>query len=96
MPKTEYWHWYVERFAPTEAHQHAVEEVYFAGRTAFQDVAVLRSAAFGKMLVIDGDTQSSQADERIYHESLVHPAPGAPNSRGRSARRPANSAYRRQ
>jgi spermidine synthase len=74
MPKTEYWHWYVERFAPTEAHQHAVEEVYFAGRTAFQDVAVLRSAAFGKMLVIDGDTQSSQADERIYHETLVHPA----------------------
>ena len=26
------------------------------------------------MLVIDGDTQSSQADERIYHEALVHPA----------------------
>jgi spermidine synthase len=29
---------------------------------------------FGKMLVLDGDTQSSQADEKIYHESLVHPA----------------------
>ena len=26
------------------------------------------------MLVLDGDTQSSQRDERIYHESLVHPA----------------------
>jgi spermidine synthase len=26
------------------------------------------------MLVLDGDTQSSERDERIYHESLVHPA----------------------
>jgi spermidine synthase len=74
MPKTEHWQWYVERFSPTEAHHHAVEETYFTGRTAFQDVAVIRTAAFGKMLVLDGDTQSSQADEKIYHESLVHPA----------------------
>ena len=74
MPKTEHWQWYVEEFSPAERHQHAIEEVYFAGRTAFQAVAVLRTAAFGKMLVIDGDTQSSQADEKIYHETLVHPA----------------------
>jgi spermidine synthase len=74
MPKTEHWQWYVEAFAPTEEHHHAIEETYFAGRTAFQDVAVIRTATFGKMLVLDGDTQSSQADEKIYHESLVHPA----------------------
>jgi spermidine synthase len=74
VPKTEQWQWYVERFSATESHQHAIDETYFAGRTAFQDVAVIRTAAFGKMLVIDGDTQSSQADEKIYHESLVHPA----------------------
>jgi spermidine synthase len=74
VPKTERWQWYVEQFTPDEQHHHAVEEVYYAGRTAFQDVALIRTAAFGKMLVLDGDTQSSQADERIYHEALVHPA----------------------
>lgn len=74
MPKTEHWQWYVERFAETEAHHHAIEETYYAGRSAFQDIAVIRTAQFGKMLVLDGDTQSSQADEKIYHESLVHPA----------------------
>lgn len=74
MPKTDHWQWYVERFSATESHHHAVEETYFAGRTAFQDVAVIRTATFGKMLVLDGDTQSSQADEKIYHECLVHPA----------------------
>ncbi len=33
------------------------------------------------MLVIDGDTQSSQRDEKIYHESLVHPALAAVSRR---------------
>jgi spermidine synthase len=74
MPKTQNWQWYVEEFSPTEQHHHAIEETYFAGQTPFQQVAVVRSAAFGKMLILDGDTQSSERDERIYHESLVHPA----------------------
>jgi len=74
MPKTEHWQWYVERFASTEEHHHAIEETYYTGRSAFQDIAVIRTAQFGKMLVLDGDTQSSQADEKIYHESLVQPA----------------------
>lgn len=77
MPKTAAWHWYVEEFAPSEAHHHAIDECYFAGHSEFQEIAVLRSPVFGKMLVIDGDTQSAQADERIYHEALVHPAMAA-------------------
>jgi spermidine synthase len=74
MPKTQYWQWYVEEFAPTEQHHHAIEELFVSERSAFQQIAVLRSPVFGKMLVIDGDTQSSQTDEQIYHETLVHPA----------------------
>jgi spermidine synthase len=74
MPKTEHWQWYVEEFSPTEQHHHAVEHVYFSGRTPFQSVGVIRTALFGKMLVLDGDTQSSARDEKIYHEALVHPA----------------------
>ncbi len=81
MPKTEHYQWYTEQFAPTELHAHAIEETYYAGRTPFQSVAVLRTAMFGKLLVLDGDTQSSQADEKIYHESLVHPAMAAAGER---------------
>jgi spermidine synthase len=81
MPKTEHYQWYTEQFAPTELHAHAVDEIYYAGRTAFQAVAVMRTAAFGKLLVLDGDTQSSQTDEKIYHESLVHPAMAAAGDR---------------
>ncbi len=74
MPKTEHWQWYVEESAPTEAHHHAIENVFFSGRSDFQQVAVISTPVFGKMLILDGDTQSSQGDEKIYHESLVHPA----------------------
>jgi len=81
MPKTEHSQWYVEEFAPTEFHHHAIDETYYAGRTPFQSVAVLRTPVFGKMLVLDGDTQSSQHDEKIYHESLVHPALAAVDDR---------------
>ena len=74
MPKTQHWQWYVEEFFPTEQHHHAIERVYYAGRTAFQSIGVIETPVLGKMLVLDGDTQSSQRDEKIYHESLVHPA----------------------
>ncbi len=74
MPKTERWQWYVEQFAPTEQHHHAVDRVYYAGRSQFQEIGIIGTPAFGKMLILDGDTQSSQADEKIYHEALVHPA----------------------
>ncbi|HTU70689.1 MAG TPA: fused MFS/spermidine synthase [Candidatus Baltobacteraceae bacterium] len=77
MPKTEHWQWYVEESAPTEAHHHAIETVFFSGRSDFQQVAVISTPVFGKMLILDGDTQSSQGDEKIYHESLVHPAMAA-------------------
>lgn len=74
MPKTQHWQWYVEEFAPTEQHHHAIEELFYSGRSEFQQIALVRSPVFGKMLILDGDTQSSQTDEKIYHEALVHPA----------------------
>ena len=74
MPKTERWQWYVEQFAPTEEHHHAVDRVYYQGRSQFQEIGIIGTPVFGKMLILDGDTQSSQADEKIYHEALVHPA----------------------
>ncbi len=74
MPKTENFQWYVEQVAPGEIHGHAVTTHLTSGRSKFQDYAVVVSSLFGKMLVLDGDTQSSALDEHVYHESLVHPA----------------------
>lgn len=81
MPKTERWQWYVEEFFPTEQHHHAIERVYYAGKTRYQSIGVIETAVLGKMLILDGDTQSSERDEKIYHEALVHPALAAARDR---------------
>jgi spermidine synthase len=53
---------------------HRLREVLYTGRTKYQSVQVVRSYSFGLCLVLDGKIQSSEADEFIYHEGLVHPA----------------------
>ncbi|MCS7127936.1 MAG: spermidine synthase [Sulfolobales archaeon] len=43
-------------------------------RTKYQEFIIADLEGFGRSLIIDGYIQSSEADEVIYHESLVHPA----------------------
>lgn len=66
--------WYTETGTPFEHHSFCVKTPLFMGRTAFQNVAILDTYEYGKMLVIDGKTQSAEDDEYVYHEALVHPA----------------------
>jgi spermidine synthase len=66
--------WYAEAGTPNERHHFAVKRVLYSRETPFQTCAILDTYQYGKMLVIDGRTQSAEADEYIYHESLVHPA----------------------
>ncbi len=51
----------------------AVSRSIYAGRTAFQAVEVFENAAFGRVLALDGIVQTTEADEFVYHEMLVHP-----------------------
>ncbi len=53
---------------------YAVSEVVAQARTRFQQVEILRTEPYGLSVFLDGDPQSSQHDEFIYHEALVHPA----------------------
>ncbi len=53
---------------------HSTKERIYSGRSKFQSVEVIRTGSFGVCLVLDGKIQSSEADEFVYHEALVHPA----------------------
>lgn len=65
--------WFFETTTPVEGHMHAIVRTLVAAQTKFQQVEILETASYGKVLVLDGRIQSSQADEFIYHEALVHP-----------------------
>jgi len=43
-------------------------------KSKFQEIALLDTLEFGKMLVLDGLIQTTEKDEFIYHEMISHPA----------------------
>ena len=65
--------WFIETTTPGDGHFHAVVRTIASARTAFQQADILETVGHGKLLVLDGRMQSSQADEFIYHDALVHP-----------------------
>lgn len=65
---------YAEDLGHGEERVFHVLEVVQQGRTAYQRIDILRTEGYGLALFLDGSRQSSEADEFIYHEMLVHPA----------------------
>lgn len=49
-----------------------VKETLYTGRSAFQDITVVDTVEFGRMLVLDGVFQTSVFDEFVYHEMIAH------------------------
>lgn len=66
--------YFCDRISPTLTVLHAVKERIYQGKTRFQSVEIVNTGSFGTCLVLDGKVQSSEADEFVYHEALVHPA----------------------
>lgn len=51
-----------------------IDEILLEVQTPHQNVMIVDSELFGRELVLDGKIQSSELDEFVYHEALVHPA----------------------
>jgi len=52
---------------------YAVSSVISRVDTACCAVIIAESDVYGRLLFLDGELQSAEKDEHIYHESLVHP-----------------------
>jgi spermidine synthase len=66
--------WWNERLYPDCQQSLLVREVLYDKQSAFQHIQVLDTLRFGRALALDGIVQTTEADEFIYHEMLVHPA----------------------
>lgn len=66
--------WFVEYFTRGEFHAHQIKKYLGSYKTEFQTATLVETYSFGKVLIIDRETQSSELDEFIYHEALVLPA----------------------
>jgi spermidine synthase len=49
-----------------------VKKTIYSEKTDFQEIEVLETEYFGKMMILDGVIQTTTFDEFIYHEMIVH------------------------
>jgi predicted membrane-bound spermidine synthase len=64
--------WYTEYQTENLGFTVRIKETLYTGRSQFQEIAVVDSYEFGRMLVLDGVFQTSIVDEYIYHEMIAH------------------------
>jgi len=50
----------------------SVDKCYFEHKTEHQYLVIFENALFGRVMALDGIIQTTEADEFIYHEMLVH------------------------
>ncbi|KAG2486161.1 hypothetical protein HYH03_015125 [Edaphochlamys debaryana] len=65
--------WLEEDLGDDYRWSYRVSEVLFSGKSEFQEVDLVDTPTWGKVLLLDGKMQSTEADEEVYHELLVHP-----------------------
>lgn len=66
--------WAVEMITPYEKRMFKVDRTIYRNRSKYQLIEIHETPGYGKVLMLDYKVQSSEKDEWIYHESLVHPA----------------------
>ncbi len=64
--------WYTELQTPNLGFSCKVKETLCRWHTPYQELAVLETFQFGKMLVLDGMVQATDLDEFVYHEMIAH------------------------
>ncbi|MFD0621164.1 polyamine aminopropyltransferase [Paenibacillus sp. GCM10027629] len=66
--------WYTEKQTESFGITAKVKETFVTEKTDFQDLAMIDTEEFGRMLVLDGMVMTTIKDEFVYHEMVAHPA----------------------
>jgi len=64
--------WFTELHTPGAGFSLRVRRTLHSERTPFQEIALVETEDFGRVLILDGTIQLTELDEFIYHEMLVH------------------------
>jgi len=64
--------WYDETLHDSVRQGLRIERVLHREKTAHQDLIIFENQRFGRVLALDGVIQTTEGDEYVYHEILVH------------------------
>jgi len=66
--------WFTEKQTEHYGITAKVRESLVREQTDFQDLAIIDTVEFGRMLVLDDMVMTTERDEFVYHEMVAHPA----------------------
>lgn len=64
--------WFTGTFSPNAGLTLKIKAALYSGRSRYQQIDVLDSYDYGRILVLDDCIMFTERDEFIYHESLAH------------------------
>lgn len=64
--------WFTEKQTPNLALSCKVRRTVHSERTPYQELAVVDTEQYGRMLILDGLVMLTEADEFVYHEMIAH------------------------
>lgn len=66
--------YFCERLNPNFGYFYTVKEHLHKEQTAFQELEIIDTEEFGRVMLLDKITQVGEKNEYLYHEPMVHPA----------------------
>lgn len=66
--------WYTEKHTPNSGITIKAKQTLYKEKTDFQELVIIDTEDFGKIMLLDGLVMLSEKDEFVYHEMLVHPS----------------------
>lgn len=66
--------WFIDRDSDYRFVYNKFKKHVYSKKTRFQQVDIIDTENLGRVVILDKKVQSSESDEFIYHEALVHPA----------------------
>ncbi|MFZ5352458.1 MAG: polyamine aminopropyltransferase [Bacillota bacterium] len=64
--------WLKEGQIENAAMTYKIKETLHTEKTEYQDLAIVDTYEFGRMLILDGIVQTTVRDEYVYHEMMAH------------------------
>lgn len=64
--------WLYERQTPNLSLGLKIKETLYRQRSEYQDILMVESLEYGRVLFLDGTFQTTEKDEFIYHEMITH------------------------
>lgn len=64
--------WFVENEDKQLEYRYAINDELFTTKSTHQDIKVVDTKAYGRMLIIDDFTMLTETDEFVYHEMISH------------------------